>query len=390
MAKKICLVSPEYPPKRYGGLACTVFKTASHLAALGYDVHVLHFEVENGHPPLLDENRHTIHEHGLSAHCVRLGRETHPQGRALFDCPHNLSLQMLFESLQMLDREFGFDLFISFFLYPVGYLTALYSRLAKRPHLACAVGNDVKRYLFSPEKAGLCGYALEHAEGLVFLSQDLLDLADAFLPIRHKSRIIHNSVEIPETPWNRPGYGQHFTLGAAGIFKHAKGLPYLFKALHQLGAGFVLELAGEFRPEEETLRQELFTRFKLDGNVRFRGVLDREAMQNWMRGLDAFALPSLSEGCPNVLMEAMAMGLPCVSTRVGACEELIENEVSGLLADWADSRGLAQAIARLKNDSQLAVRIGHAARKRMEKFSAQRESEAWAQAVNGVLRGECA
>lgn len=387
MPAKICLVTPEYPPARWGGLARTALKVSDHLAGLGHEVHVVHFIPVDGPPPLLDESRATTRRGPVTVHDVLVGRESFPHGRTLWDCPHTLTLMTLFESLETLHRRERFDGFVSFFLYPASYVTGLLARRESRPHVACAVGNDVKKYPFSPEKLAVCRHALESADRLVFLSHDLMNLAHAVTPVRDKSRVIYNSVETGRARWKGPARDGSFRVGAAGIFKHAKGLPYLFKAAAILAeSGPVsLELAGETRPEEVPVRDGLMERLNLGGRVRFHGVAPHEDMPAWLAGLDVFALPSVSEGCPNVLMEAMAVGAPCVATRVGACPELVEHEVSGLLVDYGDSADLAEALGRLRDDPDLTARLGRAGAERMAMFSAERERAAWGQVLTEAL-----
>jgi len=388
MATKICLVTPEYPPRRWGGLARTVLRVSELLAALGLEVHVVDYIPKDGQPPLLDENRRTERRGQITLHEIDVGRESFPDGeRALWDCPHTLTLLMLFESLDILHRQERFDAFLSFFLYPTGYVVGLLARREHLPHIACVVGNDVKKYLFSPEKTSACRSGLENADRLVFLAEDLLALADALTPVRSKSRLIFNSVQAGPERWPGSRPDRIFTVGAAGIFKHAKGLPYLFKAAAMLrGAGEIrLEIAGETRPEEAPICASLLERFSLEDAVRFHGPVPHEAMPAWLSELDVFALPSVSEGCPNVLMEAMALGLPCVASRVGAVEELMQHGRSGLVVDWGDSAQLAQSLERLRSDPDLAVALGREASRRMTLFSPERERRAWEELVRELL-----
>ena len=388
MKPRICLVTPEFPPRSFGGLARTAERVAHHLAAAGFGVQVAHPVITEEEPPLLDENDRVERQGDVQVHELTVGRERYPVGgRTLWDCPHTLTLQMFFESLERLERRERFDLWLSFFLYPMGYLTGLAARQAGAPHLACVVGNDVRKYLFSPEKAALCKSGLDNADRVVFLSQTLENLAHALTPVKHKSRIIHNSVAPSDVAWKGPPPPGTFRIGCAGIFKHAKGIPYLLKAmagLRRTGAA-TLELAGQTRTEEAPVIASLMTRLDVREAVRQTGVIKHPDMAAWLAQLDAFALPSLSEGCPNVLMEAMAVGLPCVATRVGAVEDLIEHGISGLSVPSGDAAALAGALAQIREDPALALRLGRAARDRMRTFSPERERKEWTQVIGELL-----
>jgi sugar transferase (PEP-CTERM/EpsH1 system associated) len=85
-----------------------------------------------------------------------------------------------------------------------------------------------------------------------------------------------------------------------------------------------------------------------------------------MHSFSLFALPSLAEGTPVSLLEAMACGLPVVASNVGGIPEVIQDGEQGSLVKVADSTALAAAIARYVEDSALAARHGRAARERIE------------------------
>jgi glycosyltransferase involved in cell wall biosynthesis len=84
------------------------------------------------------------------------------------------------------------------------------------------------------------------------------------------------------------------------------------------------------------------------------------------QAFDLFALSSYREGLPNVLLEAMALEVPVVATRVAGIPRLIEDGVNGLLVEGGDSGSLAGAIARLLDDAALRARLGKTARQTIE------------------------
>jgi glycosyltransferase involved in cell wall biosynthesis len=81
-----------------------------------------------------------------------------------------------------------------------------------------------------------------------------------------------------------------------------------------------------------------------------------------LQAADAFALPSLDEGMPMILLETAAAGIPIVATAVGDVPELISDARTGLVVPKSDPAALAAALARLRDDPELAARLGAAAR----------------------------
>ena len=103
---------------------------------------------------------------------------------------------------------------------------------------------------------------------------------------------------------------------------------------------------------------------------------DRLDVLRFFKTADMFALPSYIEGLPIAILEAMALGLPTVSTRVYAIPEAVKHEETGLLVDAGDSDGLCRAILRLKNDRALATRLADAGREFVLKNFDERDASA--------------
>jgi glycosyltransferase involved in cell wall biosynthesis len=118
----------------------------------------------------------------------------------------------------------------------------------------------------------------------------------------------------------------------------------------------------------------------LRSSVIFTGAVNQDAIRQLYRDADIFVLASFAEGIPVVLMEAMAMGLPCVSTYIAGIPELIVDERDGLLVMPSDVEGLANALERLLRDPELRSRLGAAGRQRVvEKYDLKRNTENLAQ-----------
>jgi colanic acid/amylovoran biosynthesis glycosyltransferase len=118
---------------------------------------------------------------------------------------------------------------------------------------------------------------------------------------------------------------------------------------------------GPSRPALEKLIGER----GLSAQVQLSGACNHDKVVDFYRISDAFILGSFAEGIPVVLMEAMAMELPCIATWIAGIPELIDNGVDGLLVPPADPVALADAVERLMEDPELIRRIGAAGRSKI-------------------------
>jgi sugar transferase (PEP-CTERM/EpsH1 system associated) len=136
-------------------------------------------------------------------------------------------------------------------------------------------------------------------------------------------------------------------------------------------------------PERESIARAI-TEQGLGDSVTMLGM--RNDVQRLLAAADAFLLTSVSEGIPVTIIEAMAARIPVVSTAVGGVPELIESEVSGLLAPSGDAPRLADALIRLAADRALRERLCHTARQRTEtQFSEHQMIDKYAALYDAML-----
>ncbi len=144
--------------------------------------------------------------------------------------------------------------------------------------------------------------------------------------------------------------------------------------LSLIGGG---ELLGGF--------EHLVAELGLGGRVRFLGTRREDEVIEHLDASDLFVLPSIisqdgqMEGLPNVLIEALACGLPVVTTRLSGIPELVEDGVIGALAEPGDPESLRAALRRVLDDPAAAQRWAQAGRARVEQqFDIERSSSALA------------
>ncbi|MGH9541795.1 MAG: glycosyltransferase family 4 protein [Terriglobales bacterium] len=168
-------------------------------------------------------------------------------------------------------------------------------------------------------------------------------------------------------------------LGAVGRLSPEKGLDGLLHAAAELAARFPevrWALVGD-GPQRGALEQ-LTSKLGIADRVIFTGR--REDMPGVYASLDALLLPSLDEGLPMVVLEAMAAGRPVLASRVGAIGHVIRDGENGLLAPPGDVEALRGAIERLLAEPGLGARLGAAARATIEdRFSAAQMAAAYLQ-----------
>jgi len=158
---------------------------------------------------------------------------------------------------------------------------------------------------------------------------------------------------------------ERFLIGSVGRLSAEKGFDVLIRAVHQLlkaGADVELLIVGEGdeRPSLEALIAELGV------GQRCRLLGYRSDLRELYQALDLFALSSYREGLPNVILEAMALEVPVVATRIAGIPRLVRNGETGLLVTPGDVQDLAQAVCRLREQRELGDRLRQAGRALVE------------------------
>jgi glycosyltransferase involved in cell wall biosynthesis len=168
-----------------------------------------------------------------------------------------------------------------------------------------------------------------------------------------------------------------FEILCVGRLTPAKGQHMLIDAVQQLaerGRPVRLRIVGE-GPDGAALRAHASS-IDDSGSIIFEGAVNQDHIRQLYASADVFCIPSVAEGIPVVLMEAMAMEIPCVTTHITGIPELIRDGVDGFLVAPSDLDGLTAALTRLMDDPALCERIGRNARARViEHYNLRRNVE---------------
>ena len=246
-------------------------------------------------------------------------------------------------------------------LWGIPYVTTYgfwYARLS-RPGPSRAV----KRLL---ERVGL-----RLAAGVIVPTEELRAHVAALVP-PDSVHLIPNGVDtrrFTPSPSSSPPRGKGLGEGAqgrvrtilfVGRLEAEKNLPTLVTAAAKLAGRFPIRLAlvgdGSLQPD---LRAQAGA---LGVGVEFPGVIDHRRLPERYREADVFVLPSLTEGHPKVLIEAMASGLPCVASDCPGNRALIRDGETGLVFDPRNPEALATALERVLGEEPLARQLGRQAR----------------------------
>nr|WP_308918173.1 glycosyltransferase [Jannaschia sp. LMIT008] len=211
----------------------------------------------------------------------------------------------------------------------------------------------------------------------------------------NRLRIVHCGVDPDRLPARGPAAARAGAEAGAchvvfvGRLAGVKGAPLLLDALARLASdhpGLRATLVGD-GPERPALEARAAA-LGLGDRVAFTGYLSQSGVADTLGVADMLVLPSFAEGVPVVLMEAMATGLPVVTTRIAGVPELVEDGVSGLLVAPGDGAGLARAMDALARDPGRAAAMGRAGRaKVVAEFALPREAAWLRRLLDGSLEG---
>lgn len=258
--------------------------------------------------------------------------------------------------LRRLRRTFAFDVLDAHFAYPDGLAAVLLGRWFRRPVVVTLRGSVVRlaRYrLHRPQLRWALGRATRLTAVADYLRQVAIDLG---VP-GERIRVIPNGVD-----------SQRFAPADRADCRRACGLPdrtilltvaalYGWKGQHRVvdvlpelvreHPDLLYVMVGAPRPEEPRYVDDLRAsarRLGLEDHILIVGPRPHSELPRWFNAADLFVLPTRSEGCPNVLLEALACALPVVASRVGGVPEIVRDGVDGILPPHGDRAALRNAL----------------------------------------------
>jgi len=346
---KIAILINLFPPKRFGGTEIATYYMAKHLAQREHEVHVI-TSLDKGLPEESCEQGFYIH---------RLPRKRNPLASAFI-----FSIDIV-RMLQKINPDI-----IHVQSLDIAVPALISKRLLKIPYVLWGRGSDVylphwRTKLTSKTVIKDADSVLALTEGMKRAMRGIHDRDITVVPngIELKEYTEKMQVEEVKCPPEK-------RILFVGRLHPIKGVPYLLQAMklvHEKIPDVKLILVGD---GEDRRQLEILTeRLAIRECVKFAGSVPHERVQGYMNQAEVFILPSISEGFPVTILEAMACSLPIVATRAGGVPDIIRDGINGYLVDTKNPEQIAWALLNILENEQLRKDISINNREEAEKYS---------------------
>ena len=361
---RLLLIAERFPPD-IGGLATSGARIADSLFKLGIELDVLVWSryLQPGEvQPLTNTFPFSVYRIGLYRHW-------------------DMTMTHTLNFLDWLHQQKPYDAVWGHYLFPAGFLAVWFAQIKGIKSIVSARGNDVDRGIFPPGDFARTQWTLERADLITAVSKDLakkiiiLSRRDDILVIKNVvNPDIFTSKAALETKLSlRESLGispDEIVLGFAGELREKKGQGFLLKALTKVrqNRSACLLVIGEVRTTQEAAIQLYAGQYPEDyKRLIVTGHLDEpEKVALHLQLCDIFLQPSVWEGMPNALLEAMACGCCCIASDAGGIPEIVEHGLNGFMLPRQQLQCLPDAVLEcLDLDSKVRAQIGIAARDRI-------------------------
>lgn len=246
----------------------------------------------------------------------------------------------------------GYDILDIHWAYPDGFAALKWAKSLNKKVVVTLRGNESISFFEESRRKSIIEKMMPDFDHVISVSRDLQEKAIKEYGVsRERSSVIPNGIhsekfyylgqESARVKCNLTP-GRRYIL-AISRFSHEKGVNHLVKALSILGSSDVELLLIGHGPLEAYIRR-IASESGVADRVRFIGKVPHEDLNDWYNAADLFCLPSLWEGCPNVVIESLASGTPVVATSVGGVPDLIPDFAYGILSPPGDPAALAEKL----------------------------------------------
>jgi len=350
---KIAILVLLFPPKWLAGTEIATYNIAKYLAKRGHEVHVI--------TTLDDYLPKESMEEGFYVHRIR--------------CPkvRYLGIILFWGKALLTLRKVNPDM-IHAQSVKIGITGFLAKKLLKKPYIVWGRGTDVYLRWFI-EKL-ISRSVLKNADAVISLTEDMKQEMQKIY--NRQIFVIPNGVELRKFEnLSKESARRKLHVEAnekiilfAGRLHFLKGVRYLIEAMDVVRNEVVktrLILVGD--GGERDYLEGIVKELNLEGYITFVGQVSHEEVPYYMIAADAFVLPSLSEGFPVVILEAMASGLSIIATRVGGLPEVVRDRENGFLVEPKNSQQIAEKILTLLKDDKEREKISSNNKRKAMEYS---------------------
>jgi len=371
---KIALLTEKYTPD-IGGLAISSERFARLMTSTGYEVRV--FAPTLSLPP---SEKWTLTPSGVSV--TRFGAN-----KRMDD-----TLVDWFELIVEEHKREPFDVLHAYFLTQAGFVAAYAGKYLNIPSVVSIRGNDIERAPFDPSKFSHVMYALQNASAVTTNASELAKKARAFFD--REIHLIPNGIDTEcfkpmkrnEVLAETLGFKRNVTLsdimpviGFVGELRKKKGMATLLFAYTQINKTHPASLliVGEIRQGDDKNYFDDFRSANPQLPITITGYIPHSELPAYYSLIDVFIHPSLRDGMPNAVLEAMACEKAVIATAVGGIKDILEDGKNGVIVNVNDASMLAKKIIELLDNPKKRKALGKNARELIiNKFSPEKELEA--------------
>lgn len=364
---KVLMVNYEFPPIGGGGGTTTRF-LAKHLVKLGVDISILTAKPTN--------QDYYNHPEGFKLYYVGPLKKklttTHIPELTRFMLTVIYYAKSIIKPIQV-------DLIHCFFTIPSGCFGLYSKKVFNIPYITSALGADVPGFnigdwrlnIYHGITKSLSKAIWNNSSFVIANSPSLKDLCIKFSP-KQDVKVITNGVDT-----------EVFYPRAKVIKNNDVHLLYVSRLTFQKGIETLIEACGILKERGVTsykltvvgeghLKDKMFAlidKFKIRDKVTFLGWKKLEELPDIYRSADVFILPSVMEGMASVALQAIACGLPIIASRVEGFQEVLEDNVNGLSAEYKNPIAFANAIEKLIKSSELRASMSKNSIVKAKRFS---------------------
>ena len=274
----------------------------------------------------------------------------------------------LFFTLIKIVKKYKMDIIHAHSVIPTGLIVVFVAKIMGCPSFITAHGMDINNFDTKSIYGHLISFSLNHCDKVISVSGDLAETMKSLGITEDKIVILRNAVDTERfKPFKNMELRYKYAIGENEILILFVGYLDTFKGIFELIAAFYemnkknknvkLMMVGT-GPKKDELKKKVL-KLNLENFLIFTGKVSPVEMHKYYQAADIFVLPSYTEGLPISVLEAMACGLPIVTTNVGGIPEVIEDGLNGFIINSKDETELREKLKILIKNKGLREKFGN-------------------------------